>query len=60
MSLKIELTDLSGRIVTALQDNFNVGKNFLTIETTNLNTGLYLVHIQSSEGTKTLKMNIIK
>jgi PKD repeat protein len=60
MNLTIQLTDISGKVISATNNTFAAGENLFTIDSNNLSTGLYFVTIHSNEGTKTLKLSVLK
>ena len=57
----ISLYDLNGRRVQTIADRFHVSGNYsLEFNSTNLNSGFYLVKISSSKSTESIKITIIK
>ena len=57
MKLNISLVDISGRIIKeVMNDNVTAGAHTYTVNTENIQSGIYFVKIQSNNQATTLKM----
>lgn len=61
-SLDINILDIHGKVVAApvLNQNLSIGENIFTINTENLNTGVYFVTLTSNNGKETVKLVVNK
>ncbi len=59
-ALNIQLTDITGKVISNINNTFNAGENTVTIEGNNVSNGLYFVNIRSKAGVKTLKLNVLR
>jgi len=61
-SLDIHILDINGKVVSSpvLNQNLAIGENIFTINTENLNTGVYFVTLTSNNGKETVKLLVNK
>ena len=54
----VTVFDLTGKAISVNTENFNAGINTMTINNNTMAPGMYLVQIQTEEGTTTQKIEI--
>ncbi len=57
-NVMVTVFDLTGKTISVNTENFNAGINTMTINNNTMAPGMYLVQIQSEEGTTTQKIEI--
>lgn len=55
----LEIVDLTGKTVYKA-NNFNIGSNNVTVSTAELQAGMYIVHLRTSNGITATKFSVIK
>ena len=57
-NVMVTVFDLTGKAISVNTENFNAGINTMTINNNTMAPGMYLVQIQTEEGTTTQKIEI--
>ncbi len=57
--IKIEITDLSGKIIYSKTEKIFQGKNLIQLKSDNIDTGLYLISISNDKRAEVLKFEVI-
>jgi trimeric autotransporter adhesin len=57
VTLKISITDLQGRVISTQNVNTFIGDNKFVFPTSQLASGMYLIHVQSTSGATSIKFN---
>lgn len=59
-NVTLTVSDLSGKVLIHNTKNLQVGRNHLTVNTSSLSSGLYIVKVSAGKSFTTSKLNVIK